>query len=132
MPETPPSAEATETKKEEFTEDAKKAIDQAGTSLWKKVLYWAGGILGALAAVVGILYLFKGKGNGPINGVKNQIKSTKTEIAKSDLQAKLEVATAVAKENETKQQLKVIKEMEDEDAAMEELNRLIQPDSPSK
>lgn len=114
-----------------LSEDTKKKIEKAGTSLWKKVLYWAGGILGALAAIVGILYLFKGKGNGPINGVKNQIKDTKAEIAKSDLEKKLEVAKAEAKDEETKKKVDAIKEMDDDQSAMEELNKLIEPDSPS-
>lgn len=136
MPDTQPTenpvvAEEPKAEAEQFSEEAKKAIADAKGSLWKKVLYWALGILGSIGALVGILYLFKGKGNGPINGIKNQVKQTKADIAKSDLDAKLAIAESKAKEDETKAKLAEIKEMTNEYEALDELNKLIAPDAPS-
>lgn len=127
----PTTTEESKPAKEEFSKEAKKAISKAGTSLWKKVLYWALGILGAIGAIIGLVYLFKGKGNGPIEGTRKQVKQTKQNIARSDLDAKIKVAKHEAKETETREKIKKIEEMDDEWKAMEELNGLIEPDAPS-
>ena len=133
MPAETPKSTTTEAKptKEKFSKEAQKAISKASGSLWKKVLYWGLGILGAIGAVIGLVYLFKGEGNGPIEGTRKQVKQTKQHIARSDLEAKLAVAKHEAKETETREKLKEIEEMDDEWKAMEELNSLIEPDAPT-
>jgi hypothetical protein len=121
-----PTPEQVQTKTGEFAEEVKEEVKKTSSSLVKKVALWAVGILGVLGALVGILYLFKGKGNGPLNGAKKEIKKTKKKIARSDLEKKAELTKSKAKEAETIKRIEKIKEMEDEEAAIEELLNLIE------
>ena len=104
-------------------DDLKKELQQAKGSLWKKILIWGAGILGIVGAVIGIVYLLKGK--GPVTGVKEAVQKSKTESAKADIEEKIKVAEAKGAEKEVVAKLKEIKEMDDEDKRFEELNNLL-------
>jgi F0F1-type ATP synthase membrane subunit b/b' len=103
--------------------EVQEAIKNAKGSMGKKVLFWVLGIFGVLAAVVGIIFVLKGK--GPVKGVKEAINKTKTEIAKADMDAKIKAAEAKGAEKQTLDKLKEIKEIEDEKTRLEELNKLL-------
>lgn len=139
MPESPPTVPTEPPKTEEapkaeekptqpqVPEELKKELANAKTAWWKKALYWTIGIItavGAFAAgLVGLLYILKGK--GPMTGAKEAIQKSKTEIAKSDLEEKIKVAEAKNAEQAVVEKLKEIKEMDDEDKRLEELNKLL-------
>jgi len=130
---TPPKTEETpktEEKKadtpkvsEELKQDLKKATGSTG----KKVLLWVVGIITAIGAAVagvfGILYLLKGK--GPVKGVKDVIAKTKHETAKADIEEKIKVAEAKKAEEAVVKKLEEIKEIDDEQERLEELNKLL-------
>jgi len=111
-----------------LSEEVKKAIKDAKGPLWKKILYWIGGALGCLGALIGILYLLKG--TGPAAGIKNQVEKTKSDLAKSDLNAKLAAAESKAKEDAVKARLAEIRSIPNEYEALDELSKLIAPDAP--
>lgn len=129
----PTTSESTPTTTEEKTESPKvdeqlkKELQDASGSTIKKILIWVVGIVAALGAAVagvfGILYILKGK--GPVTGVKDAIQATKTEIAKADLEEKIKVAEAKGAEDKVVEKLKEIKEMDDEQKRLEELNKLL-------
>jgi len=101
----------------------KKDISDAQGSIWKKVLIWGAGILAIIGAVVGIIFLLKGK--GPVTGVKEAVQTAKTESAKADMEEKIKVAEAKGAETAVIEKLKEIKDITDEDKRLEELNNLL-------
>jgi len=119
----PKAAPAKEEKTPVVGEDLKKDLQKAKGALWKKVLIWGAGILAMIGAVVGIIFLLKGK--GPVEGVKEAVQKSKTESAKADMEEKIKVAEAKGAEKEVVDKLKEIKEMDDEDKRLEELNNLL-------
>jgi hypothetical protein len=138
VPESPPTSTTEPPKTEEkpkveepaqpqVSEELKKELSKAKTSWWKKALYWTIGIIvavGAFAAgLIGLLYILKGK--GPMTGAKEAIQKSRAEIAKSDLEEKIKVAEAKNAEAAVVEKLKKIKEMDDEDKRLEELNKLL-------
>jgi len=104
-------------------EDLKKDLKEATGSLWKKVLIWGAAILAMIGAVVGIIFLLKGK--GPVTGVKEAVQTAKTESAKADMEEKIKVAEAKGAEKAVIDKLKEIKEIDNEDKRLEELNNLL-------
>jgi len=118
-------AEETSPKKEEpkLDEDLKKDLKKAKSSVWKKVLIWGGGILAIIGALIGILYLLKGK--GPISGVKEAVQKSKNEVSKADMDEKIKVAKAKEAEEAVVKKLEEIKEIDDEVKRLEELNKLL-------
>lgn len=107
----------------QVSEALKKDLQDAKGSLWKKVLIWGAGILAMIGAVVGIVFLLKGK--GPVTGVKEAVQKSKTESAKADMDEKIKVAEAKGAEKAVIAKLKEIKEIDDADTRLEELNRLL-------
>jgi hypothetical protein len=101
----------------------KKELQDAKGSIWKKVLIWGAGILAIIGAVIGIVFLLKGK--GPVKGVKEAVQKAKTESAKADMEEKIKVAEAQGAEKKVIEKLEEIKEMDDEVKRLEELNKLL-------
>jgi len=115
-----PSQEETKPKVEE---DLKKDLQKAKGSLWKKILIWGVGILMMIGAVIGLVFLLKGK--GPVKGVKEAVQKAKAESAKADMEEKIKVAEAKGAEKAVVDKLKEIKEIDDETKRLEELNNLL-------
>lgn len=107
----------------QISDDFKKELQNAKGALWKKVLIWGAGILAMIGAVVGIVFLLKGK--GPVTGVKEAVQKSKTESAKADMDEKIKVAEAKGAEKAVVDKLKEIRELDDEDKRLEELNSLL-------
>ena len=121
VPGTKPKADAPkEAQTPKVDEDLKKELQAAKGSIWKKVLIWGAGILGA---VIGLVFLLKGK--GPVQGVKEAVQKSKTESAKADMDEKIKVAEAKGAEKQVIEKLKEIKEIDDEVKRLEELNKLL-------
>lgn len=106
-----------------ISEPLKQELQSAKGSLWSKLLIWIVGIIGVIGAVVGLVFLFKGK--GPIKGSQEAIQKAKDQSAKADLEEKIKVAEAKGAEKAVIDKLKEIKEMDDEDKRLEELNKLL-------
>jgi hypothetical protein len=106
-----------------LTDAQKQQLVNASGPIWKKVLWWVLGILGVIGGAIGILYVLKGK--TPTTAVKESVASTKAEIAKSDLEAKIKVAEAAKMEQQVIDKLKEIKEIPDEKKRLDELNKLL-------
>ena len=91
-----------------------------------KIIWWVLGVLGAILAlgfgVTGILYLLKRK--GPLAAAEGVINKSKSEIHKADIEAKIKVAEAAEAEKKVVDKLKEIKEMDDEDKALDELQKI--------
>lgn len=104
-------------------EDLKKELQKAKGSIWKKVLIWGAGILAMIGAVIGLVFLLKGK--GPVKGVKEAVQKSKLESAKADMEEKIKVAEAKGAEKKVVEKLKEIKEIDDEVKQLEELNKLL-------
>lgn len=109
----------------EIPPDLKKALAEKTGSVGKKILWWVLGILGVIGALVGIVCLLKMK--GPLSAAEDVIKTSKAEIAKSDIEAKIKLAEAKNAEKKVVDKLKEIKEIDDEVKALEELNKLLGP-----
>lgn len=101
----------------------KKELQDAKGSIWKKVLIWGAGILAMIGAIIGLVFLLKGK--GPVQGVKEAVQKSKTESAKADMEEKIKVAEAKGAEKQVIDKLKEIKEIDDETKRLEELNKLL-------
>jgi len=119
----PPAPEPEKKDPPKIDEDLKKELKNAKGSLWQKVLIWGAGILAMIGAVVGIVFLLKGK--GPITGVKEAVQKSKTESAKADIEEKIKVAEAKGAEKAVVDKLHEIKKIDDEDKRLEELNNLL-------
>jgi len=76
-----------------------------------------------IGAVIGLVFLLKGK--GPVKGVKEAVQKSKTESAKADMDEKIKVAEAKGAEKKVIDKLKEIKEIDDEVKRLEELNKLL-------
>ncbi len=119
-----PVEKTTDTQEQpKIDESLKKDLKKAKSSVWKKVLLWGGGILAIIGALVGILYLLKGK--GPVTGTKEAVQKTKNEISKADVEEKIKVAKAKEAEAAVVKKLEEIKEIDDELKRLEELNKLL-------
>lgn len=103
--------------------DLRDKLAQAKTSIWKKILWWFLGGLLVILSLVGVMYVVRRK--GPVEGTKVAIEQVKTEIAKSDLEAKIKVAVAEKAEQVVIDKLKSLKEITDEKLRLEELNKLL-------
>jgi hypothetical protein len=106
-----------------LTDEQKKKLAEATGPIWKTVLWWVLGFFGVLAGAIGLLYVLKGK--GPVNAVKESVQTSKNEIAKSDLDAKIKVAEAENMEKAVIDKLKEIKEIPDEKKRLDELTKLL-------
>ncbi len=122
-PATTPPAEPEKKDTPKVEEGLKKELQAAKGSLWKKILIWGAGILTMIGAIIGVVYLLKGK--GPVTGVKEAVQRSKTESAKADMEEKIKVAEAKGAEKAVVDKLKEIKELDDEDKRLEELNNLL-------
>jgi len=107
----------------QINDDLKKDLQDATGSIWKKVLIWGAGILAIIGAIIGLVYLLKGK--GPVTGVKEAVQQAKAESAKADMEEKIKVAEAKGAEQKVVDKLKEIKEIDDETKRLEELNKLL-------
>ncbi len=108
-----------------LSQETKAAVQKAAGGMGTKVVIWIVGIFSLLAGLVGLIYIFKGKGNGPVNASKAAVTKAKAESSKADLEAKIKVAEAKSDEKEVLAKLKEIKEMDDEDARLDALNAML-------
>lgn len=102
----------------------KSDLKDVKSSLWKKVLYWVLGIVAAIGAFIGLIFLLKGKDNAK-DAAQRHIDRAKAQIAEADLEAKIKEAEAQKEEKAVIDKLKELRKIEDEHERAKELAKLL-------
>lgn len=94
------------------------------TPVWKKILYWVIGIVAAVGAFIGLIFLLKG-GSSAKAAAQKQVDKAKKNIAEADLEAKIKVAEARKEEQAVVEKLKDLRKIDDEYKRAQELAKLL-------
>ncbi len=92
-------------------------------SLWRKIVLGVVGVFLTILAFVGVVALIKKK--PPIQAAKDEIKVMNHQIAKVELDAKIEVAKAQGAEEQVIVKLEEIKKIDNKQERLDELAKLL-------
>lgn len=84
---------------------------------------WGGGFLALVAAVIGLLFLFKRK--GPFSGAQHVVEAVQNTVDKVNLEAKIKAAEAAKVEAGTVAELKAISQIQDRKERLDRLADLM-------
>jgi len=107
-----------------MTDADKKAIAEAKGSSWKKILLWIGVSL-VLVTLVTVLVIVLLQKKSPAASVNQVIDYAKQQNSKADMNAKIETAKARMVEESVINELKRIKEIDDEEEQAKRLAELL-------
>ena len=105
----------------------KAAVQEAKAPVWKKILIWGAAILGLVTLIV-VLVIMLIRRRTPGQAAKEIIQIARREVAKADMDAKIEVAKAKAKEDAVIEELHRIREIADEEERADRLVELMNRD----
>lgn len=88
------------------------------------MLWWLGGFVALLAAILGILFLLKRK--GPIAGAAQVVEAVQAKIDNVDLAAQIQAAKAIKLESSVIAELKSIQEIKDRKERLSRLAKLME------
>jgi uncharacterized membrane protein YvbJ len=107
----------------QLSQELANKIAAVKTPLWKKVLWWTGGILLVVLIIVFFIWLFRWK--TPIAAAKEVTDYIKSELFQSDMDAKINLAKAQGAEEAAIKKLQDIRDEKNQDRAFEELAKLL-------
>ena len=97
---------------DKLTKEQAKAVEEAKCPLWKKVLWWALGIAGAIGTIILLVWVFKRK--KPSTAVQDVVDKTKAKVRAIEAEAKAKAAEAAGAETAVVKEVKRIAEIDDE------------------
>ena len=107
----------------QLSQELANNLAAAKTPLWKKILWWIGGIIAVVLVIVLLIWIFKRK--TPIAAAKEVTDYIKNELFQSDMDAKIKLAQAQGAEEAAIKKLQEIRDEKNQDRAFEELAKLL-------